>query len=283
MRELPPDLPPPPPSPGSWDPERVRDRDAGYLPGSPWNSGRFWGLFGAWLVGGFVGAFLAIALGFDPAEDAVGLAVTVVSQTVAALAVVVAVSSGSGRGDLARDIGLRFRGRDAVGILWGVGLQIAVAVLLSPLVRLISDDFETQQQVADLAESTSDAGGRLILVVMFVLVAPFIEEVIFRGAMMAWLARLMHIRWAIVLSAAAFAGVHLADPNAVLAVPSLFVIGVVLGWAAHRRGSIGIAIFIHAGVNLLGAIVLIWGDSIVDFLEEAEQDLQSLAALIGVG
>ena len=30
-----------------------------------------------------------------------------------------------------------------------------------------------------------------------------------------------------------------------------------------------------AGVNLLGAIVLIWGDSILDFLEEAQDDIET--------
>ena len=84
------------------------------------------------------------------------------------------------------------------------------------------------------------------------------------------------------LSAAAFAAVHLADPNARLAVPSLFVIGLGLGFAARRRGNIGIAIFMHAGVNLLGAIVLIWGSDIADYLERTRDQLQSLGALLGV-
>ena len=176
-----------------------------------------------------------------------------------------------------------FRPQDWVGVLWGVGLQFAVALALSPLLRLLTDDFETQQQVADLAEATSDLGGQLQLAVMFVLVAPFVEEVLFRGVMMGWLAKRMHIRWAITISAAAFAAIHLADPNAVLAVPSLFVIGIGLGWAAHRRGNIGIAIFMHAGVNLLGTIVLIWGDSILDYLEDARDAVESVAALLGFG
>ena len=133
MQELPPDLPPPP---SSWDPQPMGRREAGYLAGSPWTSGRFFAVLGAWLGGGFVGAFFALGLGYDPAEDPAGLAITVISQALAGMAVIVAVSRGSGSGSLARDIGLRFRGRDTVGILWGIGLQIAVAMLLSPLVRI---------------------------------------------------------------------------------------------------------------------------------------------------
>ena len=230
-----------------------------------------------------VGGLLALAVGFDPAQEPIGLAITIVGQTVAALWVVVAVSRGSGSGDLGSDVGLELKGKDAVGILWGIGLQVAVAVVLSPLVQLISDDFDTQQQVAELAESTSDLGGRLIVIVLVVLFAPFIEEVIFRGAILSWLSRRMAMRWAVVVSAGAFAAVHLADPNARLAVPSLFVIGLVLGWAAQRRGSLSLPMFIHAGVNLLGAVVLIWGDDIADYLETTQDALESLAPLLGLG
>lgn len=278
MADLPPDLPPPPPPlPPPPSDAFVRSRRSPYLPGSRWTGRRFFGLLAAWLAGGIVGGMVAYGLGYDPAVEPIGLAITVVSQAGAAFAVVLAGSS-----DLGRDIGLRFHVRDSVGILWGLGLQVGAALLVSPLVRLLSDDSQTQQQVADIAESTSDVAGRLILVAMFVIVAPFIEEVIFRGAMMGWLARRMRIGWAVTISAAAFAAVHLADPNAVLAVPSLFVIGVALGWAAYTRGNITISIMMHAGVNLLGAIVLIWGDTILRFLEDAQQNLESLGTLLGI-
>ena len=100
---------------------------------------------------------------------------------------------------------------------------------------------------------------------------------------MSWLSRRVAMRWAVVLSAGAFAAVHLADPNARLAVPSLFVIGLVLGWAAQRRGSLSLPMFIHAGVNLLGAVLLIWGDDIADYLERTQDALESLAPLLGIG
>lgn len=279
MPDVPLDLPPPPSPPPPPDP----GVGPGYLAVAPWDVGRIIGLLAAWLAGGLVGGVLALAIGFDPAEEPIGLAITILGQTAAAFWVVTAVSRGSGSGKLRRDVGLELRGKDAVGILGGIGLQVVVAVLLSPLVRLISDDFDTQQQVAVLAESTTDLGGRLIVIGVVVLFAPFIEEVIFRGAILSWLSRRMAMRWAVVLSAGAFAAVHLADPNARLAVPSLFVIGLVLGWAAQRRGSLSLPMFIHAGVNLLGAVVLIWGDDIVDYLERSQDALESLAPLLGVG
>jgi membrane protease YdiL (CAAX protease family) len=241
------------------------------------------GLVAAWFAGGFAGGVVAYVLGLDPAREAAGLAVSLIGQTAGAWWVVVAVSRGAGSGSLRRDVGLEIRAGNAKGLLWGVGLQVAVALTLSPLVRLLSGDSDTQQAVADLASSTTELWGRLLLIVMFVVVAPFIEEVIFRGAVLSWLARRFSRFWAIGLSAAAFAGVHLADPNAVLAVPSLFVIGFVLGWAALRRGNLSLPIFMHAGVNLLGAIVLMWGDEIIDGLERARDQVESVAHLVGIG
>nr|NIS29051.1 hypothetical protein [Actinomycetota bacterium]NIU17915.1 hypothetical protein [Actinomycetota bacterium]NIU64457.1 hypothetical protein [Actinomycetota bacterium] len=52
---------------------------------------------------------------------------------------------------------------------------------------------------------------------------------------------------------------------------------------SHRRGNIGIAIFMHAGVNLLGTVVLIWGDSILDYLEDARDAVESVVAFLGIG
>ena len=258
-------------------------KDSTYLPGSPWTGRRFFAVLGAWLAGGVVGGFITLIADIDPTDDPTGLVIVVLAQAVAALVVVLAISQGSGTGSLRRDLGLVFRRGETIGILWGIGLQIGVALALSPLLRWLADDFDTQQQVADLAESTSSVSGQIQLAVMFVLVAPVVEEVIFRGVLMGWLAKRLHIRWAIVISAAAFASVHLLDPNAVFAAPGLFAIGIGLGWAAHRKGNIGIAIYMHAGVNLLGTIVLLWGDSIVDYLEDAQGTFRAIAAPFGIG
>ncbi len=200
----------------------------------------------------------------------------------AALWAVAGISKKAGTRSLRRDVGLEVNGRDWKGLLWGLGLQVAVAILVTPVAQWLLDDRDTQQQVAELAEATRDVGGRLLLIMVFVVVAPLVEEVIFRGALLSWLAKHMSARWAIMVSAGAFAAVHLADPNAVLAVPSLFVIGVVLGWAAVRRGSLSFPIFIHAGVNLLGAILLMWGQDVTNVLERTAEDLEAVVVFLGV-
>jgi membrane protease YdiL (CAAX protease family) len=78
------------------------------------------------------------------------------------------------------------------------------------------------------------------------------------------------------VSAGAFAVIHLIDPNAAFAVPSLFVIGVALGWSALRYGDLSVPILVHAGVNLSGAVVLIYGDEIQEWADSVEAVLTIL-------
>ena len=60
------------------------------------------------------------------------------------------------------------------------------------------------------------------------------------------------------VTAAAFALTHLAlDPDAAVAVPALFVMGVVLAALVQRRGRLGPAVVTHVGFNLLGVVGLL--------------------------
>ena len=107
----------------------------------------------------------------------------------------------------------------------------------------------------------------MIFLFLVVVLAPLVEEVIFRGMLLSRLRRSFG-RWAsILISAAAFALIHLIDPNAVFAVPSLFLVGIGLGWYALPYGDLSVPIFVHAGVNLTGAVFLLYGDEITESVE----------------
>ncbi len=78
----------------------------------------------------------------------------------------------------------------------------------------------------------------------------------------------MAVWWAIAVQAAVFALIHLADPEAIAAIPGLFLIAVVLGYAAIRTGSLSLPLFLHAGVNLTAALLLLYGEPLLDWLDE---------------
>ena len=88
---------------------------------------------------------------------------------------------------------------------------------------------------------------------------------------------------AVVIQAVAFGAVHLVDPGAILAVPGLILIGLALGWAAQRYNSLSVPILLHAGVNLTATIVLFWGDELIDKLEDAQDGVEALISLFGLG
>jgi membrane protease YdiL (CAAX protease family) len=60
-------------------------------------------------------------------------------------------------------------------------------------------------------------------------------------------------------------------------VPGLFILGIVLAFAALRTGDLSLPIALHSGINLLAAVSLLWGD---DILEWSEQKLEELEALV---
>lgn len=242
------------------------DRETGdrvYLPDAEWSLPDAAIVFIAGILGSVVGVTIAASAG---ARDFTLLAVGLGVQAAAALGVAAYLSATRGTGDWERDFGLRIAGRDARWIVAGFFLQILVAALIGPLIELLAPDDAPQQSIADVAEDLEGGASALVFLFLVVIVAPLVEELIFRGMLLSRLRRSMG-RWpAIVVSAAVFAAIHLIDANAVFAVPGLFLVGIGLGWAALRYGGLSVPIFMHAGVNLTGAVVLIYGDQLVESL-----------------
>ncbi len=99
------------------------------------------------------------------------------------------------------------------------------------------------------------AGG---LLASAVVIAPVLEELIFRGLVQTALLNECgdRWRWAVVVAASMiFAGVHIGQPWQVL--PSLFVLALVLGWLYERTGRLWASVLVHAGFNAVN-VVLMW-------------------------
>jgi len=80
-----------------------------------------------------------------------------------------------------------------------------------------------------------------------VVLAPLLEELVFRGVLFAWLRRWMGFLPAAALAAAPHAAVHF-DLGAT---PALFAIFIVLAWLYERSGSLWPAVIAHGGHNLI--------------------------------
>jgi membrane protease YdiL (CAAX protease family) len=217
----------------------------------------------ALFIGGIIGSLVAITAGvalnggveLDPVPL---LIVSSIGQAAVVVGLLVYMSRSRGTGTWELDLGFRFEVSDWRGLLYGMGLQIGVTLLvLLPLAFLLGIEDPPQQDVADIAGDASSPGARIAVLIVLVVVAPVTEELIFRGVLLSRLSRAMSPRNAVVVSAALFAGIHLIDPDAAFVAIGLFVIGLVLGWQALRTGRLGLSITTHAGVNLLAAIALL--------------------------
>jgi len=101
----------------------------------------------------------------------------------------------------------------------------------------------------------SDVPLSVLLAFLAVVVAPLVEEMIFRGLFQTMIRSYLGRPWpAIMLTSALFAAVH---GNATHW-PALFVLSVGLGYAYEKSGSLFRPIFMHAlfnGISILGALI----------------------------
>jgi len=254
---------------------------AGYLPVADW---RYWEVVVVFFSGAFASIFVAagvVAAGLDPLEP-IPFSLVFGAQGVASFAMMWYLSRTRGSGSLAADTGLVISGSDWWGVPAGagMGLQIAIALVTAPIIVWVWPDGAPSQSVAEVAASSETLVEQLLVLVVVAVGAPIIEEMIFRGMLLSILARSLN-RWpAILVSAAIFAAIHLFDPNAIAVIPGLFLLGIVLGWVAMRRGDLSLAIAMHSGINLLAAITLLYGDSLLEWAEKQFDSQEQLEAII---
>jgi membrane protease YdiL (CAAX protease family) len=226
----------------------------------------------AWLAGVVMavvtGSIVASAAGVPAGRvsDDVGvLLASVIGQAIGVIGTLGLIARGKGRGSLAADFGLIARipgGKWPMAAAWllaGVALQLACLPFLQLLVD-VHGKVETQEVVKQFERAR---GPILVLFALVVVtVAPVAEELLFRGALLRALLRRTTPAWAVFGSALAFAAVHpLSSPTigSVIAVPGLFVLGLVSAGLAIRTGNISASILLHAGFNLLTAVSVLIG------------------------
>ncbi len=216
-----------------------------------------WGLWDfvlAWVVGVVVSALIAPGVP-DPRRDAIGLFLLLVAQDLPQVGYLAWAARAKGLGTLRRDFGFVVRRADWPWLLGGAGLQLAAVVLLAPLSELYGRD--ANQDVVRLAERATGLEIPLIVLGVAVL-APVVEELLFRGALLRGLMRRTTPGWAVFTSAAVFGVLHLADGSigSVMAVPAIVGLGVISARQAVATGDLSRSILLHVGFNALTAVFL---------------------------
>jgi membrane protease YdiL (CAAX protease family) len=161
------------------------------------------------------------------------------------------------------DLGVRFRWVDFWGIAIGVGGQIVIALLYAPFQHDIKDFNGPSQKLT----GASHGAGFVVVALATVLLAPFLEELFFRGLLFKSLARLftpmesrptrargLGIVVAVVVDGLLFGLAH----GEWVQLAGLALFGVALAAISYRTGRLGMNMVAHASFNLV-AIVAILG------------------------
>lgn len=156
--------------------------------------------------------------------------------------------------NLRDDLGLRFEAGDVpLGLVVGAIGFGAVQLLMWPIAALVGSE-AVSAPARSLSDSASGPLGVAALIVMVVVIAPFVEELFYRGLALRAFTRRMGERWGLVASALVFAALHLQD----LQFPALVLVGLGCGYLAQRYGRLGPAIFAHVGYNAVNVAILVW-------------------------
>jgi membrane protease YdiL (CAAX protease family) len=161
------------------------------------------------------------------------------------------------------DLGVRFRWVDLWGVAIGVGGQIVIAILYAPFQHDIHDFNGPSQKLTGGAHGA----GFLVVALATVFLAPFMEELFFRGLLFKSLARLLTpsgggptrarglgIAVAVVVDGLLFGLAH----GEWVQLAGLALFGVALAAVSYRTGRLGMNMVAHASFNLV-AIVAILG------------------------
>jgi CAAX protease family protein len=161
-----------------------------------------------------------------------------------------------------RDLGLTFRTIDLVGIFIGVGGQIVIALVYAPFRHDIHNFNAPSQRLTGGAHGA----GFLVIALATVILAPFMEELFFRGLLFKALVRLCTPRVA-TPGRARSAGVVLAVITDGLLfglahgewvqLAGLALFGAALAAISYRTGRLGMNMISHASFNLVAVIAIL--------------------------
>ena len=125
-------------------------------------------------------------------------------------------------------------------------LLILLSLYSLVLVRYGVNVEQGAHPIVPIIASSKDSKTIWLIIILAVVVAPIIEEMMFRGAFYSWLRSRFSAATSIVVSAIIFAAIH---PQGAIGIVPLGFIGIVLATIREMRGNITACIFTHACFN----------------------------------
>jgi len=160
--------------------------------------------------------------------------------------------------------------------VWRVlGMGLGVGLLVVPLTLLILNLVSLQlvkffqvapekQTVVTVIEHTVEPAKRVWFALAAVLLAPAVEETIFRGIMYPYLKQRVGVPLAVSVTSIVFAAIHM---NLVIFIPLVFL-GFVLTWLYEQTDSLLTPIMTHAVFNATNFFMLVYQNDLPRILHE---------------
>ncbi len=238
------------------EPTEPRSAQSAYLPHADWH---------------ILDAVLAFAVGvIGVILTSIALAVLDIGPTAAVVTAELALvafafwflirrSRKRGTGSFTTDTGLTLHLRDWWAVPLGFALQIGIGLISAVVALLLLGEEGPLQEIGEVVTVSSDAFEVLALGFLAVVLAPLLEEVLFRAVLLRGLLRRVSVPAAIVISSALFSLIHLEslDVDQVPILVDTFLWGVVLAWFALRRGDLSFPLILHASANTLAVSSLL--------------------------
>ena len=150
--------------------------------------------------------------------------------------------------DPVRELHLSVRPIDLLALPLGALVQVAVGFAYAPFV----DRNELEAPSRELADAVHGTGGKVLIVLMTVVLAPLLEELFYRGLVLRSLERGVPTWAAVVVSGLLFGAMHFQ----LLQLPGLAAFGIVAGTLAATTGRLGPAVLAHVGFNAVALAYL---------------------------
>jgi len=136
-------------------------------------------------------------------------------------------------------------------------ITLPFIMLAGYLVNIISSYFKVSPDIQDVVKWVLDEDSTFVLTILAffgTVIAPVMEEIIFRGFLIPALKGRLGVRYAILISAAIFAAVHM-DKFAFL---QIFILGILLGYLYEKTQSIAASVVVHILHNSLTITFLMY-------------------------
>lgn len=157
--------------------------------------------------------------------------------------------------------------------LFDFSLGLVTLFLAFPVVMVVGQFFdlmlyvlfnlETYEQTAVRYLKTTLVSPSLTMLALItiVVIAPFIEEFLFRGTLQTYFKRKLNAKKAILLSSACFALFHFSPEQGLgnlSLIPSLFTFACFLGYTYERQGSLFASIGLHMAFNFVNSLRILF-------------------------